>query len=96
MPNTHELRHLIWHHYGIRASSRASVEHLTDLLDMKVRTTPQYEVNQMRDQLVAFIEQHANQLALFCDGKCYRHTDATVVGCYKNFIESTEDAARRK
>lgn len=61
---------------------------MTSLLELTERETPQHSVNDIRDKVMLFIDAHKDRLALSCDGDCYEHTDATVVGCYKKYLES--------
>lgn len=87
MHNNQELRHLIYQHYRIRVSPAATEQHMIDLLNTKVVVTPQHKVNQMRDEVSEYVAKYRDQLSLWCDGKCYNHTDVMVVNCYQNLLE---------
>ena len=86
--NANELRHLVYVHYNVRVHPGAPKEHLVKLLTLEKLGTPQHELNRIRDQIIAFVKENKSRLSLFCDGNCYKHSDAVVLDCYKNFLES--------
>ena len=89
-----ELRHLVWRHYGIRADHRASKEHLQALILLTRQATPSNRVNDMRDDLIRYVERNKNRLSLFCNGDCYHHTDAVVLYCYFQLEEARRGEAQ--
>lgn len=86
--NINELRQLVYVHYNIRVHPNAPKEHLVALLSLDRLTTPQHEMNKIRDQIKEFVRDNKDRLSLFCDGDCYKHSDAVVLDCYKNFLEN--------
>jgi hypothetical protein len=91
--NINELRHLVYVHYNIRVHPNAPKKHLVELLSLEKLSTPQHDMNNIRDQIIEFVRSNKDKLSLFCDGDCYKHADAVVLDCYKNFLEN-EDAGR--
>jgi hypothetical protein len=90
--NRNELKHLVYQNYGIRVHPAATEQHMVALLNLEERVTPAHGINDIRDKVMLFIDSHKGRLAISCDGNCYDHTDATVLGCYKKYLESLEDA----
>ena len=88
--NANELRYLVYTHYNIRVHPNAPKEHLVELLTLERTGTPQHELNNIRDQIIDFVKQNKARLSLFCDGNCYKHSDAVVLDCYKNFLENSD------
>lgn len=89
-----ELRHLVWRLYGVRADHRAPARHLEGLVLLKIRTTPENPINDMRRELIQFVADNTERLSLFCDGKCDGHTDATVLFCYAQLEEARSGEAK--
>lgn len=91
-----ELAHLVWRNLRVRVSPRVPVEELEQLLSLQRDTTPQHEINRMRDQIKQFVTENRDRLSLFCDGNCYNHTDGVVVACYLKFLAGQQAAQRVK
>ena len=74
------LGDLVLHVRGFHPSPTLTRPQIYDLLRYKGsdRNNP---INQMRDRILAFIEDRADALALPCHGRCYEHSDAIVVAC---------------
>ncbi len=90
-----ELAHIIWKQLGIRVHPAVDGRSATELLWYKLQldALKQNPSNVLRDELIAFIQEHEEQLSLPCDGNCYNHTDAKVLQCYLEYQRdnTTED-----
>jgi hypothetical protein len=49
-------------------------------------------VYEMRKELMSYIVEHREELALRCNGDCRLHTDQTVVACYMQLLEAKKEA----
>lgn len=47
-------------------------------------------IDVLRDELLAFIAEHENELALPCHQNCYLHADALVVACQLQLRRDTD------
>lgn len=85
----HEMQHLAWTLAGERVANNVSVAQLHALLEFTLapEDLPRNPVNDARDELIKFIEEHRNQLSLPCQGTCYEHCDGIVLWCYAQLKE---------
>lgn len=83
---TVELRHRLYADFHIRVHPAASRSHIVDLLLLRKARTRNSPVNKQRDVLIQYITTYRKQLSLGCHGRCYEHTDATVLCCYYDLI----------
>lgn len=84
-----ELTHIVWEQLGIRPGPSVSLQEMHDALQYRetgsgISSNP---VNNMREELVAFIDSHRDQLSMPCNGKCYEHCDTIVVSCHAQYME---------
>lgn len=79
-----ELRHIVWEQLGMRVAPEVTVQQMEDLLHYRLdsQDLPANPVNDMRDQIIAFIQDNRDRLSLPCDGDCYQHADAMVLNCH--------------
>lgn len=89
--NRNELAYLVWRNLGVRVSRQVTISHMEDLLSLEVHSTPQHEINKLRDKIIAHVVANKNCLSLFCDGDCYKHTDGVVLACYKKYQENLNE-----
>ena len=89
-----ELMGIVWKQMQIRVSPSAGISELHALLQYKIdkEDLPYNLVNDMRDEIISFIEKYRNQLSLPCHGDCYQHTDSVVTFCYRQLVEDTRNA----
>ena len=89
-----ELVDIAWKRLGVRVAPTATVEEIHNLLQYKIDEIdlPSNPVNNMREEIISFIEIYKNQLSLPCHGDCYQHSDGIVTFCYRQLIEDTTNA----
>ena len=87
-----ELRHIAYEQLGVRVAASLSTDDIHDLLQYKTypNQLPDNPVNQLRDRIIAFVDNHKGQLSLPCSGNCYEHSDAVVVTCYRELVRDTD------
>jgi len=82
-----ELRHIVLEQTGVRVSPSTKLEDLHSFLQFNLEEIPETPINQMRNSLIAFIENNRSRLSLPCNGNCYEHHDGVVLFCYKQLLE---------
>ena len=82
-----ELRHIVWKQMDVRPDPSTEVGQLHAFLQYKTNDIPKSSIDEMREELVNFINENRNRLSLPCDGNCYEHTDGVVLACYQNYQE---------
>jgi hypothetical protein len=70
---------------GIRGAHKGlSKEDLVQLLEgTRVPTTD--PVDELRNEVMGFIEKNRSHITLACDGNCYNHNWAKVIQCHSMF-----------
>lgn len=89
-----EMRHIVWQQLGVRVPPGTTVEQMERLLHYQLLPSelPRHPINDMRDEIIRFIENNRDRLSLPCGGDCYQHTDAMVLNCHD--MVRGEDAAK--
>jgi septum formation topological specificity factor MinE len=84
-----ELFQRCWDLLRVRAHPGSTKQELIQLLlsDDPTPNAHPNPVNQMREEIIAYINTDPNQLSLYCNGRCYEHPDLIVVSCYQKLRE---------
>ena len=93
-----EMQAIAWERLGIRAAPSTTKEQYLALFSFEIpkEDLPPNPVNNMRDELIAFIAAHRDQLSLPCEGDCYQHSDGVVLACYLQYKEDQKHAENDK
>jgi len=84
-----ELRHIVWEQLDIRVNPNTTAEQMHALLQYETQAIADNPINDMRNQLMSFINDNKNRLSLPCDGNCFNHADGVVLYCHTKLMEGT-------
>lgn len=90
-----ELSQIVWNQLGVRAPLSTTTADLHKMLayEATAHSDGDNDVNDMRDEIIAFITKYKDRLSLPCDGDCYQHSDGVVISCHRQLQEDTDGKA---
>lgn len=90
-----ELVAITWQQLGVRAGFNARDDDMHAMLAYEASPEDVVDnpINDMRDELIDFIEGHRDRLSLPCNGNCYAHSDGVVLSCFMQYQEDTSGKA---